>query len=529
MKLFVFIFIALVSLPSCSVLTHRISTEKTIENYEDLKKDKIDIDVIERYNAYYYDEINEEGSFRSPNKDGTILKLSKNGYNNRYFLWPQKKNIGIYIDYPIAIGIIGFSSLEVFFSNSNLPILGYMGFGLGGSIIAVAERLKYNNAKEFMLPDNLFTKFNHPKELKYMSFDKVEIDVDSTSSSIYRPTLKFNKTKLKREKQADRKIEQIYSPDIINQHLRKSGYLDTTNILSSNLNELSIDATIYQQKSIHFKHLDDVVKYEFKIRYDFKESFTDSILFTLNDTITTDFHHSEPRYKEELIHQSVIRSFYKVIENEKDNKRLLKQKIEEEYKDSIFVQADSIATFYGDAISACVTVKVDKGHGSGFFISNDGYIITNLHVVGNSENIEVLLNDGRQLDAQLIRQSVKHDLALIKVDVSEQICLKLDQKDDIDITHYIGENIFVIGTPNNIQLGQSVSRGVVSGYRNYQDAKYYQTDASINGGNSGGPLMLENGTVLGVVNAKLVGANIERIGFAIPSKYILEALKLKYF
>lgn len=527
MKLFIIILSAFVTLSSCSVVTFTYKQKRTIKNYQEIHtENNIDVDFIEKHDSHFFsDSISPDGKFKSLTRESTVFKLTKPGYVDKYVLWPEKKAISLYVDYTIAAAIMGFSG---YLLSQEITIERIGGILAGGMMIAIAEVTKYKNTKKTSFPDSLVKQISHNDRFKYMSFGEVQIDAANIETSTSKSKKHYENNKINRRKQSNVKLKQAYSPRKINHLLYESGYYDTTNLLRSDLNKLVIDATIYEQNKISLKHPKDVAKYEFKIRYDFRESFTDSIIFSHKDSIVTDFHYDGPKFKKELVDQGVIKGFYNIIKSSHSNKQLLKQKFEEEKTDPIKINADSTATFYGEAISACVTIKVDKGHGSGFFISNDGYIITNLHVVGNTKNIEVILNNGEKMTGELVRKSIKHDLALIKVATNSDVCLELDRNEETEIFDFIGEKVFVIGTPNNVQLGQSVSRGVLSGYRDYQNVKYYQTDASINGGNSGGPMILENGKVLGVVNAKLIGANVERIGFAIPSKYIFEALNLYY-
>ncbi|MDQ5929263.1 MAG: serine protease Do, partial [Bacteroidota bacterium] len=90
-----------------------------------------------------------------------------------------------------------------------------------------------------------------------------------------------------------------------------------------------------------------------------------------------------------------------------------------------------------------------------------------------------------------------------------------------------GDDIFVIGTPKTIELGQTISKGIISGYRENEGIKLLQTDASINGGNSGGPMITKAGKLIGIVNAKFSGIGIEGIGFAIPAEFLISSLNIK--
>jgi len=156
------------------------------------------------------------------------------------------------------------------------------------------------------------------------------------------------------------------------------------------------------------------------------------------------------------------------------------------------------------------------GQGSGFIIDQQGYILTNNHVVGNADVINVKLSDGRELKAKLIGSDEKSDVAVIKIDEDDLPTIPLGDSDDLEI----GELVIAIGNP--FGLTESLTLGIVSakgrstvGITEYED--FIQTDAAINPGNSGGPLINLQGEVVGINTAifSQSGGNMG-IGFAIP-------------
>lgn len=159
--------------------------------------------------------------------------------------------------------------------------------------------------------------------------------------------------------------------------------------------------------------------------------------------------------------------------------------------------------------------RMQKGQGSGFIISPDGYILTNNHVVGEADKILVALNDGREMEAKVIGTDPKSDVALIKVEADNLPVIDLGDSDKLEI----GEWVIAVGNP--FGLSETVTVGVVSaksrsvGIAEYED--FIQTDAAINPGNSGGPLLDSFGRVIGVNTAILSpsGSNAG-IGFAVP-------------
>ena len=164
--------------------------------------------------------------------------------------------------------------------------------------------------------------------------------------------------------------------------------------------------------------------------------------------------------------------------------------------------------------------------GSGFVISEDGFIVTNNHVVENASDIQVTFTDGTKIEAELIAADAETDLALLKVDSNNLNYLEFGDSD----TAKVGNWVMAIGNPHG--LGGTVTAGIVSARGRMLGGRYddfIQTDASINRGNSGGPLFNLEGKVIGV-NSMIIspsGGSIG-IGFAIPSnlaKNIINQLK----
>jgi len=183
-------------------------------------------------------------------------------------------------------------------------------------------------------------------------------------------------------------------------------------------------------------------------------------------------------------------------------------------------ESGSIAT----AARNVVTIEASDGHGSGCVISADGYIVTNAHVVGEEETVKITLADGLKATGKVVRVNPEMDLALVKIDADGLTAFQLPGSALAEL----GADVFAIGTPADKELGQSITKGIVSGRRKVEGHAYLQTDVSINGGNSGGALVTRSGQLVGIVNAKLVGRGIEGIGFAIPAELVTEALQLKF-
>ncbi len=157
-----------------------------------------------------------------------------------------------------------------------------------------------------------------------------------------------------------------------------------------------------------------------------------------------------------------------------------------------------------------------EGAGSGFIISEDGYILTNSHVVGDATRITVRLHDGREFDAENIGTDPRSEVAIIKIDADELPVVPLGDSNDLEV----GEWVIAVGNP--FGLSETVTAGIVSalGRRNIGIADYedfIQTDAAINPGNSGGPLLNISGEVVGINTAIYTRSGGSMgVGFAIP-------------
>ncbi|MDO5707108.1 MAG: trypsin-like peptidase domain-containing protein [Andreesenia angusta] len=160
-----------------------------------------------------------------------------------------------------------------------------------------------------------------------------------------------------------------------------------------------------------------------------------------------------------------------------------------------------------------------EGTGSGVIVSDDGYILTNSHVIANNraEEIKVLFKDGSEKDGRVIWNDNSLDLAVIKVEAKNLRAADLGDSDKLKI----GETAIAIGNPLGLEFERTVTSGIVSGLNRSLPVQngnsmegLIQTDASINSGNSGGPLLNSKGQVIGINTLKL--QSVEGMGFAQP-------------
>jgi serine protease Do len=181
--------------------------------------------------------------------------------------------------------------------------------------------------------------------------------------------------------------------------------------------------------------------------------------------------------------------------------------------------------------SAVVQVRTPEGLGSGFFINDDGYLITNFHVTEGETQISVEVFQKKSGKTELERNVYKQVRIVALNKFGDLALLKVDDKDAPKFAHVtlgdadalaVGERVFAIGSP--LGLERSVTEGIVSTKtRQLQGDLYLQTTAQINPGNSGGPLFNMRGEVVGVTNMKITSG--EGLGFAIPVEAVIYFLK----
>lgn len=179
------------------------------------------------------------------------------------------------------------------------------------------------------------------------------------------------------------------------------------------------------------------------------------------------------------------------------------------------------AQVYSQNVNAVVSVSTESSVGSGFFVSADGYVVTNHHVISDATKVSITTAAGKQYSAKIVGSESSNDVALLKVDGEEFSCVEVGSSASLAV----GDQVVAIGNP----LG-TLTATLTSGYVSAKDRtvttdgtamNMLQTDAAINSGNSGGPLFNMKGEVVGITTAKYSGnsnsgASIEGIGFAIP-------------
>ncbi len=190
-----------------------------------------------------------------------------------------------------------------------------------------------------------------------------------------------------------------------------------------------------------------------------------------------------------------------------------------------------VSTIQG-GMSIFGTATTSEGSGSGIIISEDGYIITNNHVIDGASSVKVSLNTGSEYDAKVIGADSKTDLAVIKIQPNEALTVaELGDSSKVEV----GEKAVAIGNPLGMSFFGSVTQGIISATNRTitvenRTMTVIQTDAAINEGNSGGALVNGYGQVIGINSVKIASSSVEGMGFAIPistAKPIIQDL-IKY-
>lgn len=202
--------------------------------------------------------------------------------------------------------------------------------------------------------------------------------------------------------------------------------------------------------------------------------------------------------------------------------------------DVVEMTADSVVeiTQYTTSTSRYSQTYTSEGNGSGVIISDDGYILTNNHVIDGAERISVRLRNGEEYDAELVGKDSKTDVAIIKIEAKNLKAATIGESSKTKV----GDFVLAIGNPLG-ELGGTVTYGYVSALEreikiDSSTMNLMQFDAAVNPGNSGGGLFNIYGELIGIVSAKSTGYDVEGLGFAIPindiSKVMSDILDLGY-
>ena len=556
---FSFSLLIIFTLNSCS-LTYFVSKTQKVEILKEPNA-KVLIDKKEAVmdNDKYVLPINLKATNLTLTKDGCKpinkiiipYKLTPEGYASIAF----NIGVGIYLvtnfipvspDFPLAVAYIqrGFGGL-----------LGGI-IGGGGSLMLAPNLFKFPNAVYLDKYPLLFIPMRDSlmKEI-YLNNVSIQLkpeDIENTTQS-YTKYLK-NEKPIKKESEIIEGtiIENSSLSDELNSLLKKSGFIDTSRILlkSSYKNNAYLNASIIGYRNnqiesflpsktdnihISFFNIDMKIKWDV---LDFYKNivYSDTIVSKSSDieckynfTGRTNnvLHYSlDSKLQQDAFHDALETNLYTLMNNSKFKgfMHLDKKVTVEPISQLTITKSNSYVSSIEQAVDASVTIKSKNGHGSGFFISEDGYITTSYHVIADSTKLEVVLNDGSIYIPKVIRVNKSMDLALLKIDKKSIIPFNLST----DVISEVGKEIYVIGTPSAQDLSQTLTKGIISSIRKSEgEINLIQTDASISPGNSGGSLIDKDGNLLGIVDFKLVGVGVEGIAFALPAPVITVGLSIQ--
>ncbi|MBI5536313.1 MAG: trypsin-like peptidase domain-containing protein [Deltaproteobacteria bacterium] len=174
-------------------------------------------------------------------------------------------------------------------------------------------------------------------------------------------------------------------------------------------------------------------------------------------------------------------------------------------------------------LAATVLVEAGDSLGSGVIVSPDGFVLTAAHVVSEAKSLSVQLRGAEKLPAILVRIDRRDDVALLKIESSSPLTCLAFRNDPMRV----GDEVYAIGSPLGKTLSFSLTRGIVSGFREIDGVSLLQTDASVNRGNSGGPLIDSAGRWTAITTWKAVGGGVEGIAFGVPTRTTLDGLALE--
>lgn len=240
---------------------------------------------------------------------------------------------------------------------------------------------------------------------------------------------------------------------------------------------------------------------------------------TLPDTSSQGKTHDESDYSDKV---NKDYSGMKLESNPKDaktNNSYTAAKASEKVSDSVVG-----ILCYSDDVPDQADTTTASSQGSGIIFSQDGYVITNAHVIGNSKTayaIRVVTSDGKVYKAGVVGYDSRTDIAVLKMDDAKGLTpATFGDSSQLEV----GQDIIVVGNPGGLDYQNTTTKGVISALDRKLSTssltKYIQTDSAINPGNSGGPLVNYYGQVVGITTSKIVSETYEGMGFAIPSQTV---------
>ncbi len=251
--------------------------------------------------------------------------------------------------------------------------------------------------------------------------------------------------------------------------------------------------------------------------------------YTSEYSSVAEYFDNYPQLRNQMLQEAFTNALTNLHSNKTFDKRI---KYEADYtiNDSLLILSvqNSFVTDKSDAGLACVAVKTKENHGSGFAITKDGYIVTSYHTIEDAvtdkkDEVTLITATGEETKGKIIRYNRFRNLALLKTEKQFEKVFKIPSEKAFKNL----QDVLTIGTPKSIELGQSISAGIISAERKINNNYFIQLNMSINSGNSGGPLFDAAGSLYGMIVAKLIGKNTEGVSFAVPAFLLEHHLKIK--
>lgn len=341
---------------------------------------------------------------------------------------------------------------------------------------------------------------------------------------------KSNKKLLEEEKGIE--FDDTKFSDVVFKTLKKTGYIDTVNkVFQDYNNTIVLEGVIKKASAFHVVGSGNsrYNKAKVNVTWKIKNSFGETLDSITAWSYSGDFVYDVQDKGLKMFADAVDNSYLDLKKKGQFTKYLKSDTIStiKEPALTISMPKKTVQEVSQASIATVVIKRDDGGHGSGFAINNDGYILTNFHVIAGSilnkqAKLTVILSTGEEVPATVVRYNRMRDIALLKVNKSFEYAFSINNNK----TYKNLMEVYTIGTPKSIELGQSVSLGLISNERKFSNITLLQLSMAVNHGNSGGPLFEKNGNLQGVVSSKLVGYATEGVGFAIPSYLIPTYLNL---
>ncbi len=493
----------LVLFTGCASILNSRTQKLTLETND--SNTKLYVDNIETpTNSEYYKAARDGKTHQ--------VKVEMDGYKSEYYALFQEKRSPLYIMSWIPFGI----------------------FYLVPPLMDNGPKA-FNFAKEHQ--------FDIKQPITRKADDEKYIYLNNTAIDIQGEDLQFAAISWKNYKSGNTSSKMMYQgideeikvsnsifADILNDFLLEQDYADTTeSIFQSKTNTLYISSTITEIEILQVRNgrACNFIEADISMTWQLEDIYKQKLYSSEIQSKSGQFSwHNNSEPVQMAIEDAVTSGFLTFLAEEgvQEFKKLSESQKIDDFEELTLGKPSKGVQSLSEAMESTFTILSKEGHGSGFLVSTDGYLLSNFHVVANATDLKARNNNGEDFPIEVIRANEQQDLALLKIDYQSDVSFLLPEERNFKI----GQEIYAIGTPTSIELGNSLSKGIVSSVRKVEGVSYIQTDVSISPGNSGGPIVNQDGQLTGIVNSKLIGFGVEGIAFGTPGELILDFLKITY-